>query len=215
MAKHKIMQVQGVYEPKIINDFQLFGLAAETILPGKEGKVIQKMFTSSLDEDFPLFATQLLSPILGVDPSSSLNSILVIIKPDNKAYVYQKFPFGVTAIPKTPVEPYRAVFKNNLADIVGVFFQDIVIDLNPEDGDRIVWLFRENWNFDLFFDLSGNLNGQLALKEMGCYYRRLAYLSQYLFLEKSSNFKKMIEDGWFPFVAVINDGIEKIQPLTL
>ena len=211
MAEDKVMQVQGVYEPKVIDDFQLVGLAAKTILPGEEGKVTQKMFTSSLDEHFSLFATQLLSPIFGIDPGSSLNSLLVIVKPDNKAYVYQQFPFGVTAIPKTPVEPYRAVFKNNLADIIGVFFQDIVIDLNPEDGDRIVWLFRENWHFGLFFDLSGNLNSQSTLKDMGFYYRRLTYLNKYLFLEKSSNFKQMIKEGWFPFVAVINDGIEKIQ----
>jgi len=211
VAEDKVVQVQGVYEPKVIDDFQLVGLAAETILPGEEGKVIQKMFTSSLDEHFPLFATQLLSPILGIDPGSSLNSLLVIIKPDNKAYVYQKFPFGVTEIHKTPVEPYRAVFENNLADIIGVFFQDIVIDLNPEDGDRIVWLFRENWYFGLFFDLSRNLNGQSILKEMGFYYRRLTYLNEYLFLEKTSNFKQMVEEGWFPFVAVINDGIEKIR----
>lgn len=211
MAEDEVVQVQEVYEPKIIDDFQLAGITAETILPGKEGKVIQKMFTSSLDEHFPLFATQLLSPILGTDPGSFLNSLLVLIKPNNKAYVYQKFPFGVIAIPKTPVEPYRAVFKNNLADIIAVFFQDIVIDLNPEDGDRIVWLFRENWNFGLFFDLSGNLNGRLTLNEMGACYRRLAYLSEYLFLENSSNFKQMVEDGWFPFVAIINDGMEKVQ----
>ena len=205
------MQVQGIYEPKVIDDFQLIGLAAETILPGEEGKVIQKMFISSLDEHFPLFATQLLSPILGADPGSSLNSLLVLVKPDNKAYIYQMFPFGVTVIPKTSVEPHLAVFKDNLADIVGVFFQDIVINLNPEDGDKIVWLFRENWHFGLFFDLSGKLNSLSVLQEMGFYYRRLTYLNEYLFLEKSSNFKQMIEDGWFPFVAVINDGIEKIQ----
>ena len=211
MADDRVMQVQGIYEPKVTDDFQLIGLAAETILPGEEGKVIQKMFISSLDEHFPLFATQLLSPILGADPGSSLNSLLVLVKPDNKAYVYQRFPFGVTVIPKTSVEPHLAVFKDNLADIVGVFFQDIVINLNPEDGDKIVWLFRENWHFGLFFDLSGKLNSLSGLQEMGCYYRRLTYLNEYLFLEKSSNFKQMIEDGWFPFVAVINDGIEKIQ----
>jgi len=211
VADDRVMQVQGIYEPKVTDDFQLIGLAAETILPGEEGKVIQKMFISSLDEHFPLFATQLLSPILGADPGSSLNSLLVLVKPDNKAYVYQRFPFGVTVIPKTSVEPHLAVFKDNLADIVGVFFQDIVINLNPEDGDKIVWLFRENWHFGLFFDLSGKLNSLSGLQEMGCYYRRLTYLNEYLFLEKSSNFKQMIEDGWFPFVAVINDGIEKIQ----
>ncbi|MEA5447967.1 hypothetical protein VB780_05260 [Leptolyngbya sp. CCNP1308] len=211
MAEDKVVQAQEVYEPKIINDFQLAGLTAETSLPGKEVKIIQKMFTSSLDEHFSLHATQLLSPILGTDPGSFLNSLLVLIEPNNKAYVYEKFPFGVTAIPKTPVEPYRAVFKNNLADITAVFFQDIVIDLNPKDGDRIVWLFRENWHFGLFFDLSGNLNSRSTLNEMGACYRRLAYLSEYLFLENSSNFKQMVEDGWFPFVAIISDGMEKVQ----
>ena len=211
VAEDKVMQVKGTYEPKIIDEFQLVGLAAETILPGEEGKVIQKMFTSSLDQNFPLFATQLLSPILETDPGSFLNSLLVIVKPDNKAYIYQKFPFGMTVISKTPIEPYRVMFKKNLADIIGVSFQDILINLNPEDGDRIVWLFRKNWNFGLFFDLSGNLKSQSTLNEMGLHYRRLAYLSEYLFLENSNNFKQMIEDGWFPFVSIINDGIEKIQ----
>jgi len=46
---------------------------------------------------------------------------------------------------------------------------------------------------------------------MGLYYRKLSYLSEYLFLEKSSNFNAMIQDGWFPFVALIGDGIDEIR----
>ncbi|KYC34605.1 hypothetical protein WA1_51400 [Scytonema hofmannii PCC 7110] len=204
------MRVEGIYEPEIIEDFQLAGFSAETVAAGETAKVVQKIFITSLEKDFHLIATNLLSLIVLIDPGASLNSLLVIIKPDNKGYVYYKFPFGVQAIVKRDLEAYRAVFRKDIVDITSVFFKDMVIDLNPEDGDRVIWLFRQNWNFGLFFDLSGKLKSNSVLEEMGVYYRRLAYLSEYLFLEKSSNFTQMIQDGWFPFVALIGEGIDDI-----
>ncbi len=205
------MRVEGLYEPEIIEDFQLAGFSAKTVDTGEMATVVQKIFITSLEKDFPLIATNLLSLIVSIDPGASLNSLLVIIKPDNKGYVYHRFPFGYQMITKRDLEAHRAVFRKDVVDITSVFFKDMVIDLNPEDGDRLIWLFRQNWTFGLFFDLSGKLKAESVLEEMGTYYRRLAYLSEYLFLEKSSNFTQMVEDGWFPFVALMGEGIDSIR----
>jgi hypothetical protein len=205
------MRVEGLYEPEIIEDFQLAGFSAKTVDAGEMATVVQKVFITSLEKDFSLIATNLLSVIVSIDPGASLNSLLVIIKPDNKGYVYYRFPFGCQMIAKRDLEAHRAVFRKDVVDITSVFFKDMVIDLNPEDGDRLIWLFRQNWTFGLFFDLSGKLKAESVLEEMGTYYRRLAYLSEYLFLEKSSNFTQMVQDGWFPFVALIGEGIDSIR----
>lgn len=205
------MDLKDIYKPKIIDTFLIDGVAAETIPSDQTGKILRKAFISSLDETFPLIATNIFSLLLGMDPSASLNSLLVIIKPDNKAYIYSKYPFGTQVVVKRPVKAHSAVSKRDIADITGVFFKDDVIDLNPHDGDKIIWLFRENWSFGLFFDLSGKLNSEKTLKELGYYYRFLLYLSEYLFLERGSNFEQMIKDGWFPFVALIGDGMDKIR----
>jgi hypothetical protein len=205
------MRVEGLYEPEIIEDFQLTGFSAKTVDAGEMATVVQKVFITSLEKDFSLIATNLLSVIVSIDPGASLNSLLVIIKPDNKGYVYYRFPFGCQMIAKRDLEAHRAVFRKDVVDITSVFFKDMVIDLNPEDGDRLIWLFRQNWTFGLFFDLSGKLKAESVLEEMGTYYRRLAYLSEYLFLEKSSNFTQMVQDGWFPFVALIGEGIDSIR----
>lgn len=205
------MDLKDLYKPKIIDNVLIDGVAGETIPSGQTGKIIQKAFISSLDESFPVIATSILSHLLGMDPSASLNSLLVIVKPDNKAYIYSQYPFGTQVFLKRAVKAHSAVFKKDIADITGVFFKDDFIDLNPKDGDKLIWLFRENWSFGLFFDLSGKLESENTLKELGYYYRFLSYLSEYLFLEKGANFDQMIKDGWFPFVALIGDGMDKIR----
>jgi hypothetical protein len=205
------MRAENVYEPQIIEDFQLAGLSTSYAAPGETVTFVTKMFISSLEDNFPMIATNLLSSVLHFDPASSLNSLLVLIKPDNKGYIYQKFPFGTQVIVKRAIEAHRFIFKKDVADIISVFFSDEIIDLNPEDGDRIIWLFRENWNFGLFFDFSRELKKEKILKDMGLFYRRLSYLSEYNFLEKSANFDAMIQDGWFPFVTLIGDGIDDLR----
>lgn len=172
------MDLKDIYKPKIIDNFLIDGVAAETISSGQTGKILQKAFISSLDETFPLIATNIFSLLLGMDPSASLNSLLVIIKRDNKAYIYSQYPFGTQVFLKRSVKAHSDVFKRDIADITGVFFKDDVIDLNPQDGDKIIWLFRENWSFGLFFDLSGKLDSEKTLKELGYYYRFLSYLSE-------------------------------------
>lgn len=205
------MQIEDFYKPQIIEDWQIAGLSTNFAAAGETVQVLEKTFISSLDDNFSMVATELLSLILPFDSGSSVNRILVIIKPNNKAYIYQNFPFGTRVIFKKSIEPHRFVFKKDIADIISVFFKDKIADLNPENGDRIIWLFRQNWNFGLFFDFTGKLKAESVLKEMGGYYRKLCYLTEYLFLEKSSNLDVMIQDGWFPFVALIGDGINEIR----
>jgi hypothetical protein len=111
------MRVEGLYEPEIIEDFQLAGFSAKTVDAGEMATVVQKVFITSLEKDFSLIATNLLSVIVSIDPGASLNSLLVIIKPDNKGYVYYRFPFGCQMIAKRDLEAHRAVFRKDVVDI--------------------------------------------------------------------------------------------------
>jgi len=118
---------EDYYKPRIIDDFELCGIAANTAKGGDTVKIIEKMFISSLDEHFEQFATNLLSHVTGGNPGASLNSIYVLIKPDKKAYVYTTYPFGNKVFLKNAVKQHRVVFESNVADITSVFFKDDVI----------------------------------------------------------------------------------------
>lgn len=72
----------------------LGGKRAEMPLPYP----VQKMFISSLDKYYEQYATNILSQVAGGDPGANLNSIYILIKPDNKAYVYSIYPFGTKVI---------------------------------------------------------------------------------------------------------------------
>ena len=122
-----------------------------------------------------------------------MNSLFVIIKPDNKTFVYSKYPMAVNVLLKRSVEQYTAVFRRDIADITSVVFKDDLINLTPVDGDKFIWLFRENWTFGLYFDLSGKLQQKTLMDELGYYYRYILYIADYLFLERGNNFDEMMK----------------------
>lgn len=205
------MKAEDLYKPNVILGIKVDGIAFETIPAGKEGKILQKGFISSLNDKFPVIADNILKLFSIHNPGTHLNSLFVIIKPDNKAFVYSKYPMAVNVLLKRSVEQYTAVFRRDIADIASVVFKDDLINLTPVDGDKFIWLFRENWTFGLYFDLSGKLQQKALMDELGYYYRYILYIADYLFLERGNNFDEMIKDGWFPFVALIGDGMDKLR----
>jgi len=209
--KDLALKAEDIYKPNIIPDIKVDGVAFETIHAGKSGKILQKGFISSLNDKFPVIADSMLKLFSIHNPGRYLNSLFVIIKPDNKAFVYSKYPMSVNVLLKRPVEQYSAVFRRDIADITSVVFKDDLANLTPIDGDKFIWLFRENWTFGLYFDLSRKLQQKTLMDELGYYYRYILYIADYLFLERGNNFDKMIKDGWFPFVALIGDGMDKLR----
>ena len=105
------MSESEFYKPITIDNFEVDGVAAKTTMPGQTLTMIQKMFISSLEEQFPLIATSLLNQTLGVQSPSYVNRLLVIIKPDKKAYVYREFPFTTNVKLKKPHKRFHMVFQ--------------------------------------------------------------------------------------------------------
>ncbi len=202
--------MNDTYKPKIFKNIKVDGITAETIPKGERGRIIQKFFISSIEEKFPILATNILNVFQIPNSGNYINNVLIIIKPDNTAYLYNDFPFGVRCIPKKNLKKNQLIFNNDIADIISVFFNDDLINLNPIQGDKFIWLFRVNWVFGLYFDLSTKLEPNNVLNELGYYYKRLSYLSLYNFIDNDDSLNKMISHGWFPFIALINDGMEKL-----
>jgi len=192
------------YKPIIKDNIQIDGFDAQLIPDGETGLIIQKLFITSLEENFNIYADKILSIFNIQNPGSHINDTLIIIKSDNNAYFYNRFPFSIECITKRDMINNHAVFKRDLIDITSISFKDSFTDLNPLDGDQFIWIFRVNWIFGLYFDLSKTLKQDNLLIELGFHYKRLSYISVYDFIENESYFKTMINDGWFPFISLIS-----------
>ncbi|GET34051.1 hypothetical protein PbJCM13498_29140 [Prolixibacter bellariivorans] len=192
------------YKPIIIDNLRVSGIADGTIPPGQSGNIIVRKFTSSLSPNFSRHFNNIISLFLNQNAGNSLNNLLVIIKPDFKAYVYTKFPLSINIKASRDLKKGELVMFGDFADLDNVSFHDATIDLNPEKGDQIVWLFRDNWHFGLHFDFSRLLDRAAMLSELGYHYKKMLYLEMYSFLSTEKHFKSLINDGWFPFIRLLN-----------
>lgn len=198
------------YKPRILENCKISGLSAETIPQGQTGKILVKLFMSSLDPKFSRYYNNIISAFYPQNPGDSLNNLLVIIKPDDKAYIYTIFPFSVKIKASRDLKKGELVLLGDLADLEDVSFHDSSIDLNPESGDQIIWLFRKNWHFGLFFDFTRQQGRSEILSELGYHYKRMMYLETFTFLSTEKHFKSLINDGWFPFIRLLNGQFENL-----
>ena len=198
----KFAQLSQIYHPDIIKVGQIDGLADSTIPAGATGPIIQRAFFTSLDERFPLIATNLIGHFMRGKVDDTINTVLIRLKNQTDAYIYKRFPLSLQIRASRDILKGTAVTDGDIADITGVDFSDAAINLNPEDGEQFVWLFRCKWLFGLYFDLTGKLNRQELLLDLGKCWKRLNYMSEYLFMASEQHFESMVSDGWFPFVAL-------------
>lgn len=192
------------YSPIVINDLKVSGIANGTIEPGKKGYIIEKKFISSNDVKFAQHYNNIISLFLQGNFGDSLNQLFVIIKPDFTAYVYTYFPLSMNIKAARDLSKGEVVMLGDFADLDNVSFHDATINLNPQQGDQIVWLFRHNWHFGLYFDFSRQTEPSDILGEMGHQFKRILYLDMFNFLSEEKYFKELISDGWFPFIRLLN-----------
>lgn len=196
-------------KPITRENIRVDGLAAETIEANQKGTFIRKSFITSFESCFDKLCNNIFSLLLPSAGNNRADNLLAIIKPDYKASIYiDNFPFGFKARLKKSKEKYTVVFQNEIFDLEAISFSDAKFTPNIADGDKIIWLFRHNWRFGLFFDFSGSLREAEIYKELGHYYKRMIYLDVYNLLEKGA--EKIISDGWFPFIQLIGGEIQKL-----
>jgi hypothetical protein len=197
------------YKPttKEVEDFA--GITAEPIAAGTSGEIIQKMFVTSLHPNFPTIASNVLSYFDLSFFINSINTALIIIK-NNTAKIYRKFPLSMQMISKRDIKYGTIVMRKDIFDIAKLEFKDSIYEISIEDGDKIIYLFRENWKFGLFFDFTKKLKAEELKEELAECHKKLLYFDIYSFIENQFYFSNMISDGWFPFIRLYTDDFETI-----
>lgn len=203
--------ISDIYKPIVRDGIEIDGITGETIPKDANGLIIQKFFIASYDKNFERYCNSILNFVLGNSQNETLNKLLVVIKKDNRAVIYYKFPVKFQIKAKKAVKAFQLVRQDDVLDIVGVEFSDAIFNLDIEDGDKFIWLFRINWKFGLYFDFSRKLEVKNLSVELADCYRHLQYLDMYSFLENEKRVKELLDEGWFPFIQLIGSRFQNLM----
>ncbi len=204
-------EVSEIYKPIIRDGIKIDGITGETIPKDAKGIIIRKSFIMSYDKNFEKYSNSILNVILGNSQNETLNRLIVVIKKDERAIIYQNFPLAFQVRLKKSKNAFELVYQDEILDITGVEFSDTIFNLDIENGDKFVWLFRTNWKFGLYFDFSGKLDVSKLSGELADCYKRLAYLDMYAFLEDGKRLNELLDEGWFPFIQLIGSRFENLM----
>ena len=200
--KRVLDRIARMYIPEIVKVGPISGVSGASIPAGGTGPIIQRAFLTSLDELFPPIANNILGHFMRQRVEDTMNTILIRLKNKTEAHIYKNVPLALDIRSRVNMSKGTLVTDEHIADITGVAFEDAVINLNPEDGEQFVWLFRSKWLFGLYFDLTGKLKQSELLPYLGTCWKRVNYLGEYQFMASEDQFEEMVSDGWFPFIAL-------------
>jgi hypothetical protein len=214
----KIIAASNFMKFDIQLDKLLAGFAMAACKPGEHFWVVQKEFISSEDGDLFIsrlegFASLLLSKIAQIHKTiiveSTINNMLAIMRRNKTATVYINAPMKALMQVKKSVDAGQVLYRDDIADIRQLVFQDIEIP----DSVGIMVLFSVRWRKGLFYDIVSL--GEKCLKRdydlnqlLGGYYAYLLF--QERFKISDSEWKSLLQNGWFPFITLNNDLISKI-----
>jgi len=199
------------YKPEIKQKVLVSGIVAESVDKGATVKIIQKGFMTSLQSNFISTANNLLSLFYSSNLKDSINNSLILIKKDNSAKVYSKFPLSLMMRAKGDIKKGTLVTKEDVFDISKLEFKDSRYEIEIESDDKIIFLFRIDWKFGLFFDFTQKINVDNLKEELGYCYKRLFYYDLYAFVENESYFNDLRVDGWFPFIRLIGENFDNVM----
>lgn len=182
------------------------GISMNPGKPGDQVGVLSKGFLNSYNPHDHQIITNLVQ--LFASDVNRIDQLLVVIRNGN-AKIYRNFPMVLNIRAKEDIKAFTAVFDHQVLDINGVAFKDAIFNLDVVDGDKFLWLFRNNWSFGLYFDFSKKLKSSELSKELGTYYRTLHYYSLYSRIDDES-FKTLLARGWFPFIQLIPKDFENL-----
>jgi hypothetical protein len=201
--------VKNIGEPIRLKDVNLAGVSAESGSGGSEIKVWTRLALTSDDPFFHRAVDGLAGAIrrLAEQAGHHVNlgradSVLLVVRPDQTAELWvDKAAVSILVLAKREIKAGSAVFEGDIADVTGMDFP--CVNIGPKD--KILYLFREDWRFGLFFDFNpeGDLDRQDVVTVLGTLYRRLKYRHLYDIIADQAVFSRLVGAGWFPFVEII------------
>ena len=196
------------YEPAVEQVGDIAGIAQQPAREGETVKVLQRAFLSSYDDEHRHYFDQVLGqfPSVGRMP----NNLLIVIR-CNEARVHTEFPVSLRIRPKVPIKKHRFVFQSQILDIEEVRFSDSIFEADVRDGDKIVWLFRMDWSFGLYFDFTGELTTVELWKRLGECFRAMSFHATYSFFADPANQARLMDRGWFPFIQFSTEEFRQLR----
>ena len=131
---------------------------------------------------------------------NAVYQFLILIHKDLSADLYiNDFPVEIEIMAKRDMQKMVPVSQRDIADIRRLKFPNIEI----LEIDIVIYCFKGNWKFGLFFDLTRELDPDEMALTLGKLHRYLLFQYVYEVLENEIQFEEMIKDGWFPFIEII------------
>lgn len=178
------------------------GFSLTNVEKGNYFWLLTRATTNSDEPEFYKYIEQLSNPLfnkVGVFPNA-VHQFLILIHNDLSADLYvNDFLVAVELMIKRDVKKFEVITHGDIADIRRLKFPNIEIVRT----DKVIYCFKAGWKFVLFFDLSRELDTDAMELDLGKSYRYLSFQYVYEVLENETQFKEMIEDGWFPFIEII------------
>jgi hypothetical protein len=189
------------------------GFAADTIPAGATGSMIARCFMHSGDAGFYRILEGLFDVYLGkYFPVDHVSQFLIVIHANMTADVYMNdIPCMLKVRAKRAIAAFEAVSSKDLADIEELRF----INIDIRQDDRLVYCFKRNWRFGLYFDLDPSHERAFDVSELfqnlGRYFRYLSFYDEYATLEDNELFERLFTDGWFPFMELMGGDFDKLS----
>ena len=178
------------------------GFSLTNVEKGNYFWLLTRATTNSDEPEFYKYIEQLSNPLfnkVGVFPDA-VHQFLILIHNDLSADLYvNDFLVAVELMIKRDVKNFEVITHGDIADIRRLKFPNIEIVRT----DKVIYCFKAGWKFVLFFDLSRELDTDAMELDLGTSYRNLSFQYVYEVLKNETQFKEMIEDGWFPFIEII------------
>lgn len=189
---------------------KLTGFIAETAPVGATtAKVITKACGTSDEENFHRITENIWKVIINDCPAiklvpDSLFNFIYVIHGDESADLYLNNPIEISIRPRRNLTAGEVVTSGDIADIGGLEF----VGVGLEKTDRIFCCFKADWKFGWYQNFSSDGQG-LDVEEVaetcGSIYRYLKYEYLYSVLENDDFFSTLIQDGWFPFLCILDE----------
>lgn len=198
-------------QPIRLSGVNLCGFSAEAARSPGTVKVWTKLILTSDDplfhkivENFGAVIADLGRKVGENIDLSRADDVLLVVRPDETAELWvETAAVSAKILAKRVVSAGSLLYESDIADVIELRFP--AINIGPQD--KVLYLFRQDWRFGLFFDFNpaGDLSIDEFAKGLGTLYRRLKFRHLYDMLDDNAVFAQLMSAGWFPFAEIVGN----------
>jgi hypothetical protein len=205
----------------ISNTQDVTGLSLTAARGGEKVKIALKGFYTSNEAIFFDAASHLYDIFLGAFVQlEQCNRFLILRHEDKSADIYiNDFETLANMMSKRKIDAGQLVRKEDIVDIKSIEFPSIVISKT----DAIIFCMRFGWKFGLYFNFMANpvrnkdkiteLDLAQINSDLAYVYRFLLFEKVYEIMKNDSVYPRMLSDGWFPFIELIEQDYNELSAL--